>query len=483
MLRSTARRAAVILSLAAAACRGETPQPAPASPAASAPAPKPPAATAAYMPYADARPIVDALRSSLPADLKGRTPGDLEAAWPAWTARHDAAIRARLAQGDEDSIVNFWLYGTSFTSRPRATGQQLAGMRSGQVEELLIARLDDLVDGIAAPGVNERLRFVRQVVERHGIDPSTEEGKDKARAWLVGVRERMNAETAKHRREAKAAGALRDRNASLDAFAELYRDRGLSSDTSLPVDFAVDRALAALVSERKDAAHAMRRVAVIGPGLDFTDKAEGYDTYPLQTIQPFALIDSLVRLGLAKADDIRLTALDLSPRVTAHVRSAAERARSGAAYDLQLPLARHDPAHDWDVALVKYWRTFGNAIGAEVQPSARPAEGSVAWRAVRVRPDVAAALAAEDLNIVVQRLEHDEGFDVILATNVLVYYDRFEQALALANIASMLRPGGVFVTNYLVHPNPPLEPSAHIVTPVYWDRQRNGDTIFIYSRR
>jgi len=483
MPRSTARRAAVIFALLAAACRGDTPQqsPAPASTAAPAPEPKPPAAATAYISYADARPILDEFHASLPADLAGKTPADLEAAWPAWTARHDAAIRARLAQGDEDSLVNFWLYGTSFTSRPRATEQQVAGMRSSQVEDLLIARLDDLVDGIAAPGANERLRFARQVVERHGIDPSTEDGKDKARAWLVGLRERVNAETAKHRREAKAAGTLRDRNASLDAYATIYHDRGLSSDTSLPVDFAVDQALAALAATRKDPA--IRRVAVVGPGLDFTDKAEGYDAYPLQTIQPFALIDSLVRLGLAKADDIRLTAFDLSPRVTEHVRSAAARARSGAAYDLQLPLARHDPAHDWDVSLVKYWRTFGSAIGAEVQPSTRPEEGSVAWRVVRVRPDVAAALTAEDLNIVVQRLEHDEGFDVILATNVLVYYDRFEQALALANIASMLRPGGVFVTNYLVHPSPPLEPSARIVTPVYWDRQHNGDTLFIYARR
>jgi SAM-dependent methyltransferase len=477
----TTRRAALVLSLALAACRGETPQRSPAPASSAAPATS--TAATVSISYADARPILDQFRSSLPADLAGKAPADLEAAWPAWTARHDAAIRARLAQGDEDSIVNFWLYGTSFTSRPRATEQQLAGMRSSQVEDLLIARLDDLVDGVAAPGENARLRFARQVVERHGIDPSTEEGKARARAWLVGLRERMNAETAKHRREAKAAGALRDRNASLDAFAELYRDRGLSSDTSLPIDFAVDRALAALAAERKDAAHAMRRVAVVGPGLDFTDKAEGFDTYPPQTIQPFALIDSLVRLGLAKADDIRLTAVDLSPRVLEHVRSAAARARAGTAYDLQLPLTRHDPSHDWDVSLVKYWRTFGNAIGTEVQPSSRPEEGSVAWRVVRVRPDVAAALTAEDLDVVVQRLDRDEGFDLVLATNVLVYYDRFDQALALANIASMLRPGGVFVTNYLVHPNPPLEPTAHLVTPVYWDSQRNGDTIFIYQRR
>ena len=38
------------------------------------------------------------------------------------------------------------------------------------------------------------------------------------------------------------------------------------------------------------------RVGVIGPGLDFTDKAEGYDFYPPQITQPFSVIDSLRRV-------------------------------------------------------------------------------------------------------------------------------------------------------------------------------------------
>jgi hypothetical protein len=42
---------------------------------------------------------------------------------------------------------------------------------------------------------------------------------------------------------------------------------------------------------------ALRKVAVIGPGLDFTDKAAGQDFYPEQTIQPFTLIDLPLRLG------------------------------------------------------------------------------------------------------------------------------------------------------------------------------------------
>ncbi len=67
-----------------------------------------------------------------------------------------------------------------------------------------------------------------------------------------------------------------------------------------------------------------------------------------------------------------------------------------------------------------------------------------------------------------------------MAANVLVSSDNFEQALALANVSAMLRRGGTFLTNYLVHPAPPLERAAGLVAPVYWDRQKNGDTIFGY---
>ena len=78
--------------------------------------------------------------------------------------------------------------------------------------------------------------------------------------------------------------------------------------------------------------------------------------------------------------------------------------------------------------------------------------------------------------------EH-ERYDVIVATNILVYYDAFEQALALANLASMLKPGGFFLTNYAVTPRPPMETTASETTAVFFDRQQNGDTIYAYQRR
>jgi chemotaxis methyl-accepting protein methylase len=50
-----------------------------------------------------------------------------------------------------------------------------------------------------------------------------------------------------------------------------------------------------------------------------------------------------------------------------------------------------------------------------------------------------------------------EAFDLVVATNILVYYDRFQQALAMTSIARMMRPGGVFLSNTVL---PAQRPSA-----------------------
>jgi hypothetical protein len=438
--------------------------------------------------YQDARPVLDAHSGDLPASLKGKSAAELESTWPEWVTRRDAEIRARLAQGDEDSVVNLWLYGTTFTTLPRATEQEMASLETrAAAEELLLRRLDDLVDGLAVPTTNERLQFARQLIDHQGINPSTEDGKQQARIYLVTVRERVVAELARYRRAAESARTPGDRSSALNAYATMYRDRGLSSDTRLTADFALDKALEAIAAKGALAPHSVRRIAIVGPGLDFTDKAEGYDFYPLQTIQPFALIDSLMRLGFSSPDDVRMTTLDLSPRVNNHLDNARQRAMRGEPYVLQLPLAKDDPKHQWHPDLVAYWKAFGGKVGEETPPIPPPAvAGDVQVRAVRVRSAVMLSIFPRDLDIIVQRLEplaDTERFDLVVATNILVYYNSFEQGLALANISKMLRPGGYFVTNYAVSPLPPLEPSASIVASVFFDKQQNGDTLFCYQRR
>jgi hypothetical protein len=68
----------------------------------------------------DVLPIVTELASTLPTELDSLTPAQMETAWPGWIERHDRTVRVRLEQGDEDTIINWTLFGTSFTSRPRA---------------------------------------------------------------------------------------------------------------------------------------------------------------------------------------------------------------------------------------------------------------------------------------------------------------------------------------------------------------------------
>ena len=70
-------------------------------------------------------------------------------------------------------------------------------------------------------------------------------------------------------------------------------------------------------------------------------------------------------------------------------------------------------------------------------------------RSVRVRPSVVLAITPIDLNVVLQRFDPPaaERFDLVVATNILLYYDVFEQSLAATNIARMLRPGRFFLTN------------------------------------
>ena len=77
-------------------------------------------------------------------------------------------------------------------------------------------------------------------------------------------------------------------------------------------------------------------------------------------------------------------------------------------------------------------------------------------RAVSVRPTFVSRITVSDLNIVLQRpaLVPMERFDLIIATNIFIYYDVFEQSLAMLNVERMLRPGGVLVLEQWVGRTP-----------------------------
>jgi SAM-dependent methyltransferase len=391
------------------------------------------AASRAFTPYASIKPILDAQRDQLPAELKNAD----ESRWLAWTHLQDKSIRARLRQGDLDSMVNLLLYGTSFTKQPRIS-MEGQGIAQASKAGVLRARVDDLVAGIANPGENERLIFLQGLLQSQGIDPS-ETGQ-----FILQNLQRVVLE-----RKTLAERAADVKPSSLLDRASFFRDRGVSLDTAIIPDFAIEQTLRDLKERGVLREGQVARVAVIGPGLDFIDKNEesAYDYYPQQTLQPFALYDSLVRLRLAKAGAISMSIFDISSRVIEHIQRARERARKGTSYVVQLP---RDVARPWPPELIGYWHSLGDQVGDTIAPIAPPRifQG-LETRAVRIRPEVVLACQPIDLNIVLERqnLAAADRFDLIVGTNIFVYYDAFEQSLALENAGGMLKPGGLLLTN------------------------------------
>lgn len=422
----------------------------------------------------------------MPADERENT-------WPDWVKSRDIQIRERLSRGDEDTLVNFLFFGTTYTHEPRLTSAQLRSLidssngekeaEGTKIRQLLGKRLQDLVAAMAAPGNNERLLFARSVTQRVGIDVSEKAGRERAGIYLYDCVLRVTKEQDSYKQAIASATSLNDPTEEFAERSKLYKERGLSLDTSLPPNYALEVAFTAMHDNGLLARESVHRIGIIGPGLDFTDKQEGYDFYPMQTLQPFAVMNSLLRLGLAQRDKIEIDALDLSSRVNEHIKRAVRRATHGLGYTLQVP---RDPAWRWKPDLIAYWKQFGDQIGSPVTPISVPAPlRGIELRAVRVRPEFVRRLHDSDVNIVLQRedVPEDAKFDLLIATNVLVYYDTFEQSLALANIEAMLRPGGFLLTNNLLLELPSSKmKGGDYVTVEYSDREADGDRILWYRR-
>src|SRR5579864_3206113 len=166
----------------------------------------PPVAKVVDISFSAAKPVIEAFKDSLPADLKGKPEAVIAAEWPQWVRQQDQSIRARLEQGDEDSLVNLLLYGTSFTKQPRVTDQLLAdaeneakikGQDSPKMKALPVifqTRVQDLITALSSPGNNERLQYMRHMLQNKGYDLSTAAGKNAVAQLLVTDLQRMRQE-------------------------------------------------------------------------------------------------------------------------------------------------------------------------------------------------------------------------------------------------------------------------------------------------
>jgi SAM-dependent methyltransferase len=410
-----------------------------------------PVAPARFVRFSEARPILAELEGRLPPELNNLTPTQIEAAWPGWIERHDREVRARLEQGDEDTIVNWMLFGTSFTSTPRAVLGAVESQAAGDRElvlrrtiELISARLEDLLKALAAPGADERRLFGRAFLQRKGLRFATSADLDAVRSYLLAAVMRVANEQEQIDQELDATSGG-DAVTEFAKRSQLFRTRGLSLDTSLLPNYSIEQALAAMKARGLLKNGGVRRVAIVGPGLDFADKDVGFDVYPQQTVQPFAVLDSLKRLGLAPPGDPEIVLLDISPRIIDHMTQARARAAKNIGYTLNLPLPRSIP---WLPGVRTYWQAFGDQIGMSVRAAVSKVTTDLAeLRAVRARPSVVQRMSVLNVNIVTDRLD-GEAFDLVIATNVFIYYDELEQALAMSNVEAMLKPGAFLLANF-----------------------------------
>ncbi len=385
--------------------------------------------------------VADTLAKFAGSRLSGSEIGSAQE-WDAWIRTQDTTVRSRIDRGVEDSTSNLILYGTSFTKLPRITSPEDAlAPQSGKLTSLATSRVQQLITALDSTAANERVNFIRAFLQRRHL------AKAGRLHYFSTNLARFISEYQAYSAKLAEAAKSQDKSEVLATRGTLYVNRGLSADTSLLPNFAIEDTLRVMLSKGALQQGTIRRIAVIGPGLDFTDKRDGYDFYPLQTIQPFAVLEAVERLGLGRREDLQVVTLDLNAAVNAHVTRLAANGAAGRSYVVQLP---RDTTAQWTDQAISYWRSFGGVIGKPAKPLAIPEQlPGVELRAVAITSDRAERNSAADLNIVAQTIDYpaNQGFDLVIATNILVYYGNLQQALAMTNIARMMNAGGIFISN------------------------------------
>jgi hypothetical protein len=385
-----------------------------------------------YLRWDEIQPVFAAFAA---AGIRAPTFSD-EAEFDGWIRQRDADVRGRIDRGLEDSISALVLTGSSFTTLPRIQNTGDAVNAAGDLTPAARGRVQAFVQAIDEQD-QERFGMVREFLRRQRVPD------EEVRAFVIGIVRRFALEQAGFQRK-HAQGPPR-------------MDGAISGETSLLAGFAIEDSLANLKSRGAFPAR-IRRIAVIGPGLDFAG-----DVFPPQSIQPFAILDSVLRLGIAQPADVEVTSFELNPSVLMHLKTLPAKVRSGR-YVLQLP---GQAVTGWNAGATAYWQHFGESIGKPV------------------KPQFATRILAEELNIVAQTrdMPAGHGFDLVVATNVLLYYNPLEQAMAMTNIAQMLASGGIALANNPL-PTDRVQALEYLgVRHVSFTDNGAGDDVLMFRRR
>jgi hypothetical protein len=339
--------------------------------------------------------------------------------------RQDNARRVR--EGDFDHLIFYALQSTHFTKLPPiepALSAKALVERGNRIPPNVQPRIRELLKAMESPSEDARLTYFRALV--HSTFPIENE---RERALLDEYRRAMKFVYEKEF-VAQRRGA--------DAVADLYRARGLSTDTAVEAGYVVYNGLG--IIKALEPARQIRRVLIVGPGLDLAPRTALLETGPPESYQPWAVVDALVSLGLSRLENLVVVGGDINPRVVARINQARS---------LPPTLALVSGIDESPtVRITDEFRDYFTRLGSAIRDGAisTPAVSGHLSKSIRVRPEIAQSVSAAQLDVVVERLSIS-SFDLVIATNVLPYFDDTELSLAISNVAAMLAPDGIFLHN------------------------------------
>ena len=448
-------------------------------------------ATLFATPYA--APVRIAWRDVAPVQATLRAGGVTEPTFDTYVARVAADNVRRVREGDLDHLIDYLLQSTRITRapaiEPALSARQLVDSLDAErraaylrgeaaaappVPRDVTARIHALLRAAKAPGNDARLTYFGALLDASYTDPQARAA-GVAAEYLRVMRFLYQKEFVAQRDASPAA-----------AVAELYRRRGLSTDTAVEAGYVVHLGLGVL--KALEPGRRVRRVLIIGPGLDLAPRTGLDESAAPESYQPWAILDSLLSLGLGAPGDLEIVAADINPRVVAHLARVREQAPH-----LRVATSLHEsPALSLSPEYRDYVDRFGGALttGTGTAPAARDLGNGQRGKTLAVSAQAASALRATPLDIVTQRLD-GERFDLVVATNILPYFDDPQLALAVANIAAMVTPGGAFLHNeqrpiigdLAAAMGLPLQQSRHaVIATVTGAKAPLYDSIFLHVR-
>jgi hypothetical protein len=397
---------------------------------------------------------------------KGITP----TTFASYVARqHDDNLR-RVHEGDLDHLVFYCLQSTRITAlapiEPALSAK--AFVEGGRIPDPAQARLNACLTLLDSSSDDARVTYFRALM-RTTVPDARRRG-DRLREEYSRAMRFLYEKEFVARRSAKGA----------DLIADLYHTRGLSTDTEVEAGYVVYLGLG--VMKAVDPSQRVRRVLIIGPGLDLAPRTGFVEAGPPESYQPWAVIDALVGLGLSRLEDLDVVAADINPRVIDHLRR-----RRADRPSLRLVSGIEESG---GVTFSRDYRDYFSGLGHAIGEISDAHLDARLRKMLRVREEAVNVLEAEPLDIVTERLD-GPPFDLVIATNILPYFDDVQLTLALSNVASMLTRGGVFLHNetrpvltaIATTAALPLEHSRHVTIADVRGTAPLGDSVFLHRKR